>query len=424
MVEWEKEVGIIPGLKSLTFEGVDTGPPGAPIEIWIQGKDMGNILAAADDLKDRLRRFEGVYQVRSDFSAGKNEICLELKPEAQALGLTVEDLARQIYSGYYGTEALRLQRGRDNIRVKVRYSSDQRSRVSDLDNVRIRTLSGHEVPLISIADFRFSPGYSTITRTDGTRRVAVTAEVDTNKTNANEIIAKLSGGYFQEIESSSPGLLIGLQGEQEEMRESMGSLYVGFPLAIAGIFIIMATLFRSYSQPFVILLNVPFGVIGGVYGHLLLGYDFSLMSTFGLVAVSGVIVNDAIVFIERVNGNLSEGRPFFESIRLAGVRRFRPILLTSITTVGGLAPLLVERSLQAQWLIPMALSLAAGVAVATIFTLTLIPVLLVILNDLRLLLHRLRHGSWPFREEVEPATRRNTDSLPDKSLQQPEYAIM
>jgi multidrug efflux pump subunit AcrB len=170
MVQWEKEVGPIPGVKSLTITGLQAGPPGAPIEIWLQGHNMDDILAAADDLMDRLRKFEGVYQIRSDFSQGKNEMRLELKPEARTLGLTVDDLARQIYAGYYGDEAVRLQRGRDDIRIKVRYTADERSRISDLERVRIRTRNGHEVPLMSVADISFAPGYSTITRTDGMRR--------------------------------------------------------------------------------------------------------------------------------------------------------------------------------------------------------------------------------------------------------------
>ncbi|OEU67386.1 MAG: hypothetical protein BBJ57_04050, partial [Desulfobacterales bacterium PC51MH44] len=184
MIQWEKEIGPIPGVKSLTFTGLQAGPPGAPIEVWLQGRDMADILAAADDLMDRLRKFEGVFQIRSDFSPGKNEMRLELKPQARTLGLTVDDLARQIYAGYYGDEAVRLQRGRDDIRIKVRYTADERSRISDLERVRIRTRNGHEVPLMSVANIAFAPGYSTITRTDGMRRVAVSADVDSNKANA------------------------------------------------------------------------------------------------------------------------------------------------------------------------------------------------------------------------------------------------
>lgn len=415
MVAWEKEVGRISGVKSLTFEGLSAGPPGAPIEVWLQGNDMDHILAAADDLMARLSKFEGVYQIRSDFPPGKNEMRLTLKPEARALGLTVNDLARQVYAGYYGDEAVRLQRGRDDIRVKVRYTADERSRMSDLERVRIRTPEGHEVPLFSVAEVSLSPGFSTITRTDGLRRVTVSADVDTNKANANEIFAALIKNFFPALKDNYPDVRVALQGEQKKMRESFSSLYVGFPLAVLGIFIIVATMFRSYAQPFVILFTIPFGIIGSIWGHLLLGYDLSIMSIFGMVALTGVVVNDAIVLIERINENFAEGLPFFEAIRTGGVRRFRAIFLTSLSTVGGLAPMIMETNMQAKFLIPMALSLASGVAFATVLTLVLIPSLLVILSDFRRLVFRYKYGHWPTsREEVEPARTRYQDPLERK----------
>lgn len=411
MVLWEQEIGMLPGVKSLTFAGMEAGPPGDPIEVWLQGNDMDDILAAADDLKTRLRKFDGVYQIRSDFSAGKSEMRLRLKPEARTLGLTVEDLARQIYAGYYGDEAYRVQRGRDDIRVKVRYTADERSRISDLNQVRIRTGRGFEVPLMSVAEVTFSPGYATITRTDGMRRVAVSAGVDTNRANANQIFAALSADFFPELKKRYPGLFVSLQGEQKKMRESFGSLFIGFPLAVLGIFIVIATMFRSYAQPFVILFTVPFGIIGAVFGHLLLGYDLSIMSIFGMVALTGVVVNDAIVLIERINENFACGTPFFDAILQGGTRRFRAIFLTTLSTVGGLAPLIMETDFQAKFLIPMALSIAAGVAFTTVLTLILIPSLLAILSDMRLLVHRIRHGRWPRRLEVEPARNRHADPL-------------
>lgn len=411
MVAWEKETGPVPGIKSLTFEGLKAGPPGAPIEVWIQGHDTDTILAAAEDLMKQLAKFEGVYQIRSDYSAGKNEVRLALKPEARTLGLAVDDLARQVYAGYYGDEALRLQRGRNDIRVKVRYTTDERRRFSSLNQTRIRTPGGYEVPLTSVADISFAPGYATITRTDGLRRVAVSAGVDTKRANANEIFSELKSGYFQQLQKRYPGLLVALQGEQKKMRESIGSLYVGFPLAMLGVFIIIATMFRSYVQPFVIMFTVPFGIIGAVIGHLLLGFDLSMMSMFGMVALAGVVVNDAIVLIERINENIAQGMQFFEAILKGGARRFRAIFLTTISTVGGLLPLISEQDLQARFLIPMALSIAAGVTFATVLTLVLIPSLMAILSDFRLLAHRLRTGTWPRRVDVEPARDRRIDLM-------------
>ena len=310
-----------------------------------------------------------------------------------------------------GAEALRLQRGRDNVKVKVRYTADERNRISGFEKIRIRTRSGHEIPLTSVADIDFSPGYSTIIRTNGMRRVAVSAGVDTQKANANEIITELNATYFRELIDRYPGLMISLQGEQKKMRESFGSLYIGFPLAVIGIFIIIATMFRSYMQPFIILFTIPFGIIGAVFGHLVLGFDLSMMSIFGMVALTGVVVNDAIVLIERINENIAEGQPYFDAVLNGGMRRFRAITLTSLSTIGGLMPLILEKDLQARFLIPMALSLAAGVLFATILTLVLIPSLLTILNDLRLLVHRYRYGKWPKRVEVEPARDRHQDPL-------------
>jgi multidrug efflux pump subunit AcrB len=318
MVAWEKEIGSIPGIKSLIIEGLKAGPPGSPIEVWLQGHKMDEILAGAADLMKWLSKFDGVYQIRSDYAPGKNEMQLKRKPEARTLGLTVDDLARQIYAGYYGDEALRLQRGRDDIRVKVRYTTDERRRLSSLEQMRIRTPQGYEVPLTSVADISFAPGYATITRTDGMRRVAVSADVDTNRANANEIFAEFKSGFLEEIRDRYPGLHVALQGEQKKTRESLSSLFIGFPLAMVGIFIIIATMFRSYVQPVVIMFAVPFGIIGAVFGHMLLGYDLTMMSLFGIVALAGVVVNDAIVLIERVNENLAGGMAFFEAIIKGG----------------------------------------------------------------------------------------------------------
>jgi len=239
----------------------------------------------------------------------------------------------------------------------------------------------------------------------------VSAGVDTNKANTNEIFAELAAGFFPTLEKTYPGLHVALQGEQKKMRESIGSLAIGFPLAVLGIFIIIATMFRSYLQPFVIMFTVPFGIIGAVIGHLLLGYDLSIMSIFGMVALTGVVVNDAIVLIERINENIAEGKPFFDAIISGGGRRFRAIFLTTLSTVGGLMPLILETDLQAKFLIPMALSIAAGVAFATVLTLVLIPSLLAILNDFRLLTFKIKHGFWPKRVDVEPARHRHANPL-------------
>ena len=412
--QWEKEVGGIPGVESLTFSASSFGRPGSPIEIKVQGADMDMLLKSADDLMERLKEFDGVYQVQTDFSPGKNEMRLSLKPEARGYGLTVADLAKQVQSGYYGNEAVRILRGTDDIRVKVRYTEEERTAFSSLDSFRIRTADGHELPLMSVADITYEPGYSSITRTNRLRGIEVSAKLDYKTTNANEIMGELSMSFFPVLKAKYPGLTISVEGDQKHNREAFGSLAVGFPLALLGIFVIMATIFRSYVQPFIIMFTVPFGIIGAILGHLLLGYDLAMMSAFGMVALTGVVVNDAIVLIDRINRNLARGMPFFQAVRKGGARRFRAVFLTTVSTVGGLLPLMLETDFQAQTLVPMAIALAAGVSFATLLTLVLIPGLFTILNDIRMLIYKTKHGTWPTREEVEPASR------PDRGLSEKE----
>lgn len=411
--EWETEVGNIPGLISLSIAGMETGPPGAAIEIWLQGHDMGVLNAAAADLAKELGTYDGVYQIQDDFRPGKNELKFTLKPEARPLGLTVSDLARQVYAGYFGEEAFRLQRGRDDIRVRVRYTAEERSQIAELERRRIRTPQGFEVPLHSVAHIDYGPGLSDIKRTDGMRRVAVTAEVNANKANTEVIVADMEEVFFKDLKAKYPGIVVDFQGEKKKSQESFGSLTLSFPIALAGIFVIIATVFRSYVQPLVVMVTVPFGIIGALLGHLILGYNLSMMSMFGIVALAGVVVNDAIVYVECVNDQVAKGMPFREAIWRAGVRRFRAIFLTTATTVGGLAPLIMEQNIQAQFLVPMAVSLAAGVAFATLLTLVLLPCLLLILNDFRRTLYWLWNHKWPTREAVEPARKRYVDEHPE-----------
>ncbi|HID02448.1 MAG TPA: efflux RND transporter permease subunit, partial [Desulfobacterales bacterium] len=234
LIDWEKEVGGIPGVKSLSFEGMAAGPQGAEIEVWLKGREMGDLLDAADDLQEALTEFQGVYQIRSDYAQGKNELQLSLKPEATTLGLSVQDLAGQINAGFYGREAFRLQRGSDDIRVKVRYTALERSRISDFEKVHIRTADGREVPLLSVANISFAPGFSTISRTDGMRRIKVTAEVNNKLANSGEIFAELGKTTFRELQAEYPSIHLAMQGSKKNTRESFASLIVGFPIAMLG----------------------------------------------------------------------------------------------------------------------------------------------------------------------------------------------
>ncbi|MBI1318391.1 MAG: AcrB/AcrD/AcrF family protein [Candidatus Hydrogenedens sp.] len=421
MVAWEKEVGIIPGVEGLSFSGIQAGPPGAPIEIWVQGADRvttETLQKAADEVKDKLASYEGVYQIQHDLRPGKKEIQFKLKPEARTLGVTVADLATQVNAGYFGEEAVRLQRGRDDVRVRVRYDNDARSSIAELDKIRIRTRKGEEVPLRTIADITFAPGFADIKRTDGMRRASVTAEIDDNVANPSEIFADLNNGFFQKIENEYPGVTVAQQGEIKKMNESLGPLATTYPLALLGIFIIIATTFRSYLQPIIIMFAIPFGIVGALLSHFLLGWDLSIMSVFGIVALSGVVVNDSIVLIECVNDYLAEGRGFYESLRMGGARRFRAIILTTVTTVGGLVPLILEPDMQAQFLVPMAIALSGGVAFSTLLTLILVPCMMAVLNDCRLLAHWMRTGEWVLPELLEPARYRRVD--PDQLEEHPE----
>lgn len=411
MAEWEDEIGRIPGAVALTIAGLQTGPPGAPIEIWVQGQDMDEILGVAESLKETVAQYDGTYQVKHDFRPGKNEFRLRLLPEARTLGLTVADLARQINAGYFGEEAVRIQRGRDDVRVRVRYPYEERRNLADFEKIRVRTPLGREVPLLSVAEIEYGPGFAVINRTNGMRKVSVTAEVNYARANPTEIFQDLEAKTFPQISADHPRVFISLQGEKKKSSESLGSLFVTYPLALMGIYIIIASIFRSYIQPLVIMFTVPFGIIGAVLGHLLMGYDLTLMSVFGIVALSGVVVNDAIVLIECVNNYLAGGMPFFDALQRGGARRFRAVILTTLTTVGGLSSLLFERDMQARFLIPMAISLAGGIIFATVLTLLLIPCLMGALNDARRFLAWLKTGEWPDPTSVEPARLRLLNTL-------------
>jgi multidrug efflux pump subunit AcrB len=227
-------------------------------------------------------------------------------------------------------------------------------------------------------------------------------------------MGELVMNYFPQLKAKYPGMSISVEGHQARDAESFGDLFISYPIALLGIFFVMATMFRSYIQPFVIFFTIPFGVIGAIVGHMVLGVDLAIMSAFGIVALTGVVVNSAIVLIDRINKNLAEGMPLFEAVKAGSARRFRAIFLTTVSTIGALMPLILEKGHQAQMLIPMAVSIAAGVLFSSVLTLVLIPSLLIIMNDLRLLLFRLWHGRWPTREEVEPATTRGTEQEEEK----------
>ena len=359
------------------------------------------LLDAAARLQESLTQYPGVFDVTDSFRTGKQEIELEITPQAEALGLSLADLGRQVRQAFYGEEAQRIQRGRDDVRVMVRYPEEDRRTLESLERMRIRTPSGDEVPFSAVGRTTLGRGFSTIERTDRNRTVNVTADVDTEVANANEVLADIEATVLPELLADYRGLSYSLAGEQEQQRETMGGLFQSFFIALFVIYALLAVPFRSYLQPIIVMSAIPFGVIGAFWGHMLLGKDLTMLSVFGIVALTGVVVNDSLVLVDFVNRSYRTGTPLHQAIGQAGEQRFRPILLTSLTTFAGLTPLLLEKSLQAQFLIPMAISLAFGVLFATGIILILVPVGYYIIEDIQNLLARFWH--WLAGGEQPPA---------------------
>jgi len=383
---WRQKVGEIPGIDSLVFES-NLMRMGANIDIQLAHENFETLTRAAARVKEELGNYPGVGDIEDSYAQGKRELKIRLKPEARTLGITEEDLGRQVRSAFYGAEALRLQRGRNELKVMVRYPEKERKSVWDLESMRIRTPRGGEIPLERAARVEEGRGFSEIRRTDRKRVINVTASVDSRQANAQEILGNLKKGLLPQLRRDYPGLTFNMEGEEKERRESMASMASGFLLALFAIYALLAIPFRSYSQPLIIMSAIPFGIVGAIAGHLIMGYNLSILSLFGIVALSGVVVNDSLLLIDRINANLRKGgEDLRQAVADAGERRFRPILLTSLTTFFGLAPMIMETSVQAQFLIPMAISLGFGILFATGITLLLIPTLYLILEDIRALL--------------------------------------
>jgi multidrug efflux pump subunit AcrB len=378
---WRQKVGTVPGVDSLTFSS-NLVHLGADIDVQLAHSNFAVLETAADRLKAILSEYPGVEDIEDTYSQGKQELKLKLKPEARTLGITEEDLARQVRAAFYGAEALRLQIGRNEVKVMVRYPKADRKSLWELEAMRIRTPGGGEIPLRQAAEVLEGRGYSEINRTDRKRVVNVSATVDSSKANASEILADLKKGAFAELQIDFPGLIFDFAGEQKEQRKVMGSMADGFLLALLAIYALMAIPFKSYTQPVLVMTAIPFGIVGAFIGHLIMGYQLSMLSLFGIVALSGVVVNDSLILIDKINVNRKAGMGHFGAAASSGIRRFRPVMLTSLTTFFGLTPMIFETSVQAQFLIPMAISLGFGILFATGITLLLIPCLYMILEDL------------------------------------------
>ena len=384
---WREKVGAIPDAISLTYSA-NLFSFGDPINVQLSSSDYDELVLVSRKLQARLAEYPGVFDIADSFRPGKKEVKLTLTRAAETLGLTLADLGRQVRQAFYGEEAQRIQRGRDDIRVMVRYPASERRSLGDLERMRIRTPTGAEVPFAVAAETELGRGFASIQRTNRRNVVNVTADVDQTQANANEIIAAIESDVIPEILRDHPRVRYSLEGEQAEQAETMSGLFSSFVLALLVIYILLAIPFKSYVQPLIVMSAIPFGIVGAIWGHLMMGMDLTMLSIFGVVALTGVVVNDSLVMVDFINRFRREGQPLAIAIREAGSQRFRPILLTSVTTFLGLTPILLERSLQAQFLIPMATSLGFGVIFATFITLVLVPVLYHILEDLRCVFRR------------------------------------
>ena len=371
---WRDELGPLPEARALTItaELLDFG---LPVHVELAHPDPGRLTSVTDTLMERLRAFEGVFDVRADQDQGLREIQLELRPEARTMGLTLDALARQVRSAFFGSEAVRVQRGREEVRVYVRLPEEERNTIADVEEYRVRTPTGGEVPLGRVASVRLGSSPTTIRRTDGERVITVTADVDSEAVTGGEVTEQLAETVLPRLAARDPGLSYSFGGEQQEQVESVGALVGGFALAMLAIYALLAVPFGSYTKPLIVMAAIPFGIIGAIAGHLLLGLPMSMMSMFGVIGLSGVVVNDSLVMIDFINNRLRRGMPGREAIIDGAKARFRPILLTSVTTFLGVAPLVFERSLQAQFLVPMAASLGFGILFATAVLMLIVPAL-------------------------------------------------
>jgi len=378
---WRSKVADVPGVERLSFSILHGGPAGNPIEVQVIGDDFDLLKQVASELKREIATYPGTYDIVDDFKPGKEEKKLKARPGAKPLGISLMDIAKQVRQAFYGEEAVRIQRGRDDIKVMVRYAEAERRSLAGIEEMRIRTRQGDEIPLDEVAQIDHGRAYSTIQRVDRKRVITVASDLDQEVANAGKIVRDLKANFLPQLIKRYPGVSYSMEGEEKRTNESVESLKRGFALALMGIYLLLATQFRSYLQPVAIMIAIPFGLIGAIVGHLLMGLDITLLSLFGIVALSGIVVNDSLILIDFINRALRDGMPLEQAVEASGKARFRPVILTSLTTIAGLMPLMLERNFQAQFLIPMAVSISFGLLVATVLILLIVPALYLIIKD-------------------------------------------
>jgi multidrug efflux pump subunit AcrB len=387
---WRERVGEMPGLKELKFQAAGHIGGGAPLSFRLNGNNMDMLEAAAAELARELAQYEGVFDIVNSADQGAEEIKLRIKPEAEALGLTMSSLGRQVRQAFYGEEAQRIQRGKDELKVMVRYPIEERRSIADLENMRIRTPSGDEVPFRDVAEVSFGKGYTRISRIDRQRTVTVDADIDPALVEPTKIIATMSAEYIPELLSRYPGVEYGLEGASQDQIDFMGKMMVAMMAAFFLIYALIAIPLHSYSQPLIIMSVIPFGAIGAVVGHIIMGHAISMFSMFGLIALAGVVVNDSLILVDFINKSRIAGLSLREAVIESGTARFRAIVLTSFTTAAGLLPIIFETDPQAQAIIPTAISIGYGIVFATVITLFLIPSLYVLQEDWFAAIRRFR----------------------------------
>ncbi|GAA4358244.1 efflux RND transporter permease subunit [Kangiella marina] len=374
VAEWRELIGPLPGVETLTFRA-EIGRSSDPIDVQLRGSDINRLNAAATEVKESLSTVSGVFDIADSFSKGKQEIQFNLKPQAETLGLSLSDLARQVRSSYFGVEVQRIQRGREDVRVMLRLAQEERGSLEGLNSLLINTPSGAKIPLSQLAELSYGKSPATIYRIDRQRTLNITADVD--KENADiEAIKRRIITDATNIVSKYPGVAFSLEGEARDQEESNYNLLISLGFVLFAIYILLAIPFKSYVQPFVVMAVIPFGAAMATIGHWIMGMPLSIMSMMGMLALTGVVVNDSLVLVDYINQQRRKyGESLLDAVLHAGVRRLRPVMLTSLTTFAGLMPLIFEKSTQAQFLIPMGVSLGFGILLSTAVTLVLVPLM-------------------------------------------------
>ncbi len=379
--QWRERVGEIPGVKELTFSNAGRIGGGPTLGFRLSGDNYAQMEAAAEELQAKLATYEGVYDINNSYAAGSDELKLRIKPQAEALGLSMQSLGQQVRQAFFGEEAQRIQRGKDEVKVMVRYPREERRSIADLENMRIRTPQGDEVPFNDVAEVEFGKSYSTIRRLNRSRTVTVSAEIDKATLEPGVVIGDILEDFAPELRERYPSLAFELEGQSVDQQKLFVKLGIAALAALFLIYALIAIPLHSYGQPLIIMSVIPFGIIGAVVGHIVMGKAISMFSIFGLIALSGVVVNDSLIMVDFINKARLRGVPARQAVIDSGTQRFRAIILTSFTTAAGLLPILLETSTQAQFVVPTAISISFGIVFATVITLFLIPALYLLQID-------------------------------------------